>query len=60
MGRLVSEEDSGLIEAGRTVKGSVSASWHVPLCIAVFFNNRLAKPTGGGSPELPVGSSGFQ
>ena len=46
MGRLVSEEDSGLMEAGRTVKGSVSAGWHVPLCVAVFFDNRLAWPTG--------------
>ena len=36
IGRLVSEEDSGLMEAGRTVKGSVSAGWHVPLCVAVF------------------------
>jgi len=41
IGRLVSEEDGGLMEAGRTVKGSVSAGWHVPLCVAVFFDNRL-------------------
>ena len=41
IGRLVSEEDGGLMEAGRIVKGSVSAGWHVPLCVAVFFDNRL-------------------
>ena len=41
IGRLVSKEDGGLMEAGRIVKGSVSAGWHVPLCVAVFFDNRL-------------------
>ena len=52
IGRLVSEEDGGLMEASRTVKGSVSAGWHVPLCVAVFFDNRLAWPTGVDPPPL--------